>query len=99
MRVMDGIHVADKPVETVDDRIKLSDAFQVVLFNDDHNEAGYVVRCLMTVFGHPTPLATKIMFEAHSKGRAIAEMESGENAQLHKDQLQSFGLTAAVEKI
>jgi nicotinamidase-related amidase len=59
----------------------------------------HVVKCLMRVFGHARHLAEKIMFEAHNLGRAVAEVEEKEKAQLHKDQLQSCGLTAAIEKV
>ena len=44
-------------------------------------------------------LATKIMFEAHNNGKSIAEVEGEETAKLHCQQLQSFRLTATVEKI
>ncbi len=91
--------VTDAPVGAIDEAIALSGTWQVVLFNDEHNNAEYVVICLMKVFGHNMAIAAKIMFEAHSRGRAIAEVEDKEKAQLHKDQLQSLGLTASIEKI
>lgn len=70
---------------------------QVVLYNDDHNEYGYVVHCLMAVFNHPESMAEKITNEAHTKGRAIAEVEEQEKAQAHVAQLGSMGLKAEVE--
>jgi ATP-dependent Clp protease adapter protein ClpS len=73
--------------------------FQVVLHNDDHNEAGYVARCLMRVFAHEQTLAVKIMMEAHTKGKSIAEVEAESPAVKHKDQLRSLGLIATVEKV
>ena len=78
---------------------RLEDMCQVVLFNDDHNTAEFVVECLRKVFSHPEELAAKIMIEAHTRGRSIAEVESETPARLHKEQLQSFGLTAEVERI
>jgi ATP-dependent Clp protease adaptor protein ClpS len=59
----------------------------------------HVVECLMRVFGHPEHLAGKIMMEVHTKGKAIAEVESETPAKLHRDQLQSYGLSATVEKL
>lgn len=53
----------------------------------------------MQIFGHAASLATKIMFEAHNHGKAIAEVEGKESAELHCQQLKSFGLTASMEKI
>jgi len=91
--------VVQQPVQTTGEATRVADMYQVVLFNDDHNYAGYVVECLIRVFGHPRQMAIKIMYEAHERGRSIAEVEGHEKAQLHKDQLQSSGLTAEVEKI
>ncbi len=79
--------------------VELDGHWQVILFNDDHNEALYVVQCLKRVFGHNESLAHKIMNEAHRLGRAIAEVEEKAKALLHKTQLQSCGLTAAVEEL
>ena len=94
-----GTKVMDRPVDFTDDAVKVEGMWQVVLFNDDHNTAGFVVECLMRVFGHPEQMAVKIMSEAHAKGRSVAEVEDREKAQLHKDQLQAYGLTAEAEKI
>lgn len=93
--------VIDNPVIVVDttSREELEDVCQVVLWNDDHNEAGFVVRCLERVFGHAETLATKIMFEAHNNGKAIAEIEGRESARLHCQQMQSCGLTCTVEPV
>lgn len=72
---------------------------QVVLHNDDHNAAEFVVLCLMKVFAHDQNLAVKIMMEAHTRGRSIAEVESKTPALRHRDQLRSHGLSATVEAI
>ena len=77
----------------------VEDICQVILHNDDHNEAGYVARCLMQVFGHGQDMAVKIMMEAHRRGRSIAEVEAESAAIQHRDQLRSFGLSATVEKV
>jgi ATP-dependent Clp protease adaptor protein ClpS len=79
--------------------VQLEDLYQVVLHNDDHNTMERVVGCLMQVFGHPMELAEKIMLEAHSRGKAIAEVEGETEARTHCGQLLSFGLTATVEKV
>lgn len=72
---------------------------QVVLYNDDHTDAGFVVGCLIRIFSHPSPLAAKIMIEAHVRGRAIAEVEGIEEAKVHCSQLQAAGLGANVESL
>ena len=73
--------------------------YQVVLHNDDYNEAMFVVRCLVRVFKHTADLAYKIMMEAHTTGRAIAQVEGEAEAKKHCAQLQSAGLGATVEEI
>lgn len=77
----------------------IEDICQVILHNDDHNEAGYVARCLMQVFGHGEDMAVKIMMEAHRRGRSIAEVEAESAAIRHRDQLRGLGLSATVEKV
>ena len=89
----------NKPVAGTDAVTRLEDMYQVILHNDDVNIADFVARCLMRVFGHTEQLAHKIMMEAHNKGRAIAQVEAETEARLHRDQLQSFGLTATIEKV
>jgi len=93
--------IINNPVITADTNsaVKPADMYQVILWNDDHTEAGFVVRCIMQVFKHDSQLATKIMLEAHNNGKAIAEVESQESANLHREQLQSFGLIVTMEKI
>lgn len=73
--------------------------WQVILFNDDVNEAGRVVTILMKVFGHPRALARKIMLEAHRTGRAIAQVEAESPARTHAKQLHGHRLQATVERI
>jgi len=89
------------PVQTTltEPTVQIEDFCQVLLHNDDHNSAEYVVDCLMRVFGHKTPLAIKIMLEAHENGKSIAEVEGESSAKKHRDQLQSCGLSSTVEKI
>lgn len=91
--------VKDKPAVTTDSGIGHDGLYQVVLFNDDHNEEDYVVQCLIRIFGHGFQLARKIMWEAHTTGRAIAEVEAGDEARMHCSQLRAAGLGSEVEKI
>ena len=89
----------DEPAIGTSSLERLEDICQVILYNDDFNEADYVARCLQKVFGHNEALAIKIMQEAHVNGRAIAEVEAATPARRHRDQLQSMSLTATVETI
>ena len=72
---------------------------QVILFNDDINTIDHVVASLMSVFGHPEPLAETIACEAHTTGRAIAEVEPRPDAEKHAAALRALGLQASVESV
>jgi ATP-dependent Clp protease adaptor protein ClpS len=73
--------------------------WSVILHNDDHNDMVYVVRSLMkSVPNLGTRRATQIMFEAHNHGKAVVTTCPLELAELYRDRLQGFGLTATIEK-
>ena len=73
--------------------------WSVILHNDDHNEMLYVVRSLVkSVPNLGATRATQIMLEAHSQGKALVTTCPLELAELYRDRLESFGLTATIEK-
>lgn len=73
--------------------------WSVILHNDDHNDMVYVIRCLVKAVPNIGPArAMKIMLEAHNKGKAIVTKCPLELAELYRDRLQSFGLTATIER-
>ena len=96
---MPGTQTIDKPGQKDGPNDSRDSLAQVVLYNDNHTEAGFVVNCLIRTFSHPSPLAEKIMIEAHVRGRAIAEVEGIEEAKAHCSQLQAAGLGANVESL
>jgi ATP-dependent Clp protease adaptor protein ClpS len=59
----------------------------------------YVVVCLVkSVPGLGVQRAVEIMYEAHNQGQALVTTCPLELAELYRDRLQSFGLTATIEK-
>ncbi len=72
--------------------------FRVLLHNDDVNTMEHVVRTLIRVFKFDKVLSERIMMEAHQKGLALCTVEPYEQAELHRDQLLSFSLTATIEQ-
>jgi len=88
-----------RPQLEVTVQVSLESMYQVILFNDDINDADYVVECLISIFSHPLGIAVKIMLEAHESGRAIAEVESKELAIQHTAALHRAGLDAKAEPI
>jgi len=79
--------------------VGLGGGFQVILHNDDHTPFDYVVGCLMQVFNHSQEMSVKIAMEAHTRGRAIAQVEEEESAMKHCLALRNSGLGADVEHI
>ena len=74
--------------------------YRVVLHNDDVNEMGHVVRALLQSVPELDPeRATAIMLEAHLNGRAEVIACPRERAELYRDRLESFGLTATIERV
>jgi ATP-dependent Clp protease adapter protein ClpS len=57
----------------------------------------HVVRTLMRVFRFDQSECERIMLEAHRNGVALCTVEPLEQAELHRDQLQSSSLTATIE--
>ena len=73
--------------------------YSVILHNDDHNDMAHVVRSLLkSVPSLNLAKATEIMFEAHNKGRAHVVTCPLELAELYRDRLEGFKLTATIEK-
>ncbi len=74
--------------------------YRVVLHNDDVNEMNYVVSCLLkAVPSLSSQRATEIMMEAHNHGKATVTTCPLELAELYRDRLEGFGLTATIEKV
>jgi ATP-dependent Clp protease adaptor protein ClpS len=85
--------------EETDLRRRIMPPYKVILHNDEHNSMDHVVRSLRkAVPGMSLGRATAIMWEAHTAGRAIVMTCPLELAELYQQRIQSFGLTATIEK-
>ena len=72
--------------------------WNVVLHNDWDNSMPRVVVILKRVIpGMSYKKATKIMWEAHTSGKATVKRCHKELAELYKEQLQTEGLTVSIE--
>jgi ATP-dependent Clp protease adaptor protein ClpS len=90
--------VTTKPLEKLEQQRKLFDPFKVLLHNDDHNEMGHVVDAVMkSVPQLGQEAAVAITIEAHQQGLAVVIVCPLEHAEMYRDRLQSFGLTATIE--
>ncbi len=73
--------------------------YRVMLHNDDVNEMLDVVRALLESVPELTSeRAAEIMIEAHTHGEAEVIRCPLERAELYRDRLRSFGLTATIER-
>lgn len=71
--------------------------FRVLLHNDDHNEALFVVLTLRELASMAAEQAFKVMEEAHTSGVALVTITHKERAELYVDQFKSKGLIASCE--
>ena len=72
--------------------------WNVLLHNDWDNSMPRVVLVLKKVLpGMTIVRATKIMYEAHSSGKAVVKRCHKELAELYKERLQGEGLTISLE--
>jgi ATP-dependent Clp protease adaptor protein ClpS len=79
-------------------RPKLLPPWKVILWNDDHNDMLHVVRSLVkSVPSLSTRQAFGIMLEAHTSGKALVITCPLEHAELYRDRILTFGLTATIE--
>ena len=53
-------------------KLKPPPMFKVLLHNDDYTTMEFVVSVLELVFGHPGPVAMRIMLSVHHRGVGVA---------------------------
>jgi ATP-dependent Clp protease adaptor protein ClpS len=72
--------------------------WNVILHNDWENSVTRVVWVLVRVIpGMSVKKATKVMWEAHTKGKAVAKTCHKELAELYEERLRAKGLTVSIE--
>jgi len=90
------------PGEGVAVETRLDSAFErcwgVVVWNDPINTMTYVTYVFEKVLKMARPVAERHMMEVHTKGKSLVATETREHAELLVHQLQSFGLSATMER-
>ena len=71
--------------------------YKVLLHNDDHNSMEHVINALKQTFKFEVGECERIMMEAHQNGIALCAVEPLEQAEHHRDQLNSFSLISTIE--
>lgn len=70
--------------------------WSVILWNDDVHSMDHVVIALVRTIELSIEQAIEVMYEAHENGKAVAWTGAKETAELYRDGLQSYGLTATI---
>ena len=71
-------------------RTRLLPPYNVVLLNDDHHSAPFVIAVLCKVLGCPPERAYELMLTAHTAGRSVIWTGPKEVAELKAEQVQTF---------
>jgi ATP-dependent Clp protease adaptor protein ClpS len=70
----------------------------VIVWNDPINLMTYVTWVFMKLFGYPREKAERLMWDVHSKGRAVVSSGSREKAESDVARLHAYGLWATLQK-
>ena len=76
---------------------RLMPMYKVIIHNDPVNDMRHVILALIDVFKLEFGQAVILMLEAHHTGAALCRVEPLEVAELHRDQLAAYSLTATIE--
>ena len=70
----------------------------VIVWNDPINLMSYVTFVLQKVFGYARTKAEKMMWDVHSKGRAVVSNGTREKAEMDVFRLHEHGLWATMQQ-
>ena len=89
------------PVETrepeVGDVTSPDRPWVVIVWNDPINLMSYVTYVFQKLFGYPKEKAEKLMWDVHTKGRAVVSSGPREKAELDVFRLHEHGLWATMQ--
>jgi ATP-dependent Clp protease adaptor protein ClpS len=70
----------------------------VIVWNDPINLMSYVTWVLMRLFGYPREKAERLMWDVHTKGRAVVSSGPREKAESDVARLHAHGLWATLQR-
>jgi len=65
--------------------------YNVVILNDEEHTFEYVIDLLIKLFAHALPVAEKLTWEIHNRGRAVVYTTHKEKAELKREQVVTYG--------
>jgi ATP-dependent Clp protease adaptor protein ClpS len=85
----------DEPITDV--VVDIDRPWVVLVWNDPINLMSYVTFVIQKVFGYPKEKAEKMMWDVHTKGRAVVSNGPRERAELDVFRLHEHGLWATMQ--
>jgi len=79
------------PAEKEEQKTEGLPPYNVVLLDDDDHSYEYVILMLKRIFGHPIEKGLQMAQEVDAKGRVVVATTNLEQAELKRDQIQTFG--------
>jgi ATP-dependent Clp protease adaptor protein ClpS len=70
----------------------------VIVWNDPINLMSYVTWVFMRLFGYPKEKAERLMWDVHTKGRAVVSSGPREKAESDVARLHAHGLWATLQR-
>jgi ATP-dependent Clp protease adaptor protein ClpS len=79
------------------EHVDLDRPWVVIVWNDPINLMDYVTYVIQKLFGYPKEHAERLMWDVHTKGRAVVSSGSQEKAELDVFRLHEHGLWATMQ--
>ena len=70
----------------------------VIVWNDPINLMSYVTWVFQKLFGFPRPQAERLMWDVHTKGKAVVANGPRERCEAHVAALHGYGLWATLQR-
>jgi ATP-dependent Clp protease adaptor protein ClpS len=86
----------DEPTE--EGVVDLDRPWVVIVWNDPINLMSYVTWVFMRLFGYPREKAERLMWDVHTKGRAVVSSGPHEKAESDVARLHAHGLWATLQR-
>ena len=81
-----------------DEAISIDRPWVVIVWNDPINLMSYVTLVLQKLFGYSKEKAETMMWDVHTKGRAVVSTGPRERAELDVFRLHEYGLWATMQQ-